>query len=182
MKLNIDKKYLVAALVIITVVALVCTVSCVIKGQEKFTDIKGTKKNILISDENGDISLYPVDKLEGLRNNQFADFETKFNTNFEEVFKRLKAVEDRTTETRAILIKYFPSWTNYEKGVLQLSGRRIEAKHLDVLLGNRDILIYNPMFGDKKAYLQAVSNRDDARFYGNSEPVGTLNPRLRLLT
>lgn len=178
--LNIDKKYLIGALIIVLIVAVVCFVRCMLK--EKFTDLKGAKKSVMLSDDNGNIELYSVDDVLKLIDDALKTRISSLETKHETLNKQVQKIQSTVTNNYNLLKTIFPKGDEYISLPYKDGRSEVNGAHLAALTGNRDIWIYNPKFNNDRKYLQAVEDRVEARFYPNKEPSGTLNPRFRILT
>ena len=142
-KLEKDKMmYLVIGFLVLVIIILV--VSCIMKNKEGFTDL-GSNKKVLVSDENGNIELYDVGNFLNGLTTKYASYDSK-----------IKALEDKVSANTNRLNYHFPAGNNE----LVLNGKIIGRDELEMLRGEKDILIYNEKSRDNRTrYLTDIKNR-----------------------
>lgn len=118
---------------------------------ENFTDLVGfgTGKNVLISDENGNITMYPLDNIgmgfRGINGDLHAEM-TRVNGVIDALTKRVNTLYHWTDIKDVLLNDVFPNGNKY----LRLGGDdegKIERTHLRMLNGLYPLNIYNKTMG-----------------------------------
>lgn len=176
---GVSKKYLIISIVIIVSVAVMCLLKCATSSnKESFTDLKNKGKNVLIINNKGDLEPYKVNDILDQSRAELIKLEDKINATISTLKKSLEDTDSIAKDNRSRLNTHLPKGLNQ----LKLNNKVMNDLHIDLLNGKRDIWIANLKHDAERKYLQAVSNRDTARFYGNKEQKDTLNPRFRLYT